>query len=467
MKMKIDFYKIRIKSLVFTVLAICVAAALCGCTQYTDLASAEAANARLGESIVIDGVDVSGMDIPSARAALEANAAKRAARIRFTLTAGEEQVQFDGGMLMLYTDADAVLLNAVNLKRHYPAGNPSRSFETSFYTDMEGLRAALTPIAETLTREPEQAMVSFDGAFEYTPEQSGFRVDVAKLASRVAGILTEGEHMLVAQCVEIPAEYTLEQAEADTVLISEFTTSFAGSTYGKANRVFNIAKAAMLINGSVVQPGESFSMNFALGDRNSENGWRQATAIRDGVYTSEYGGGVCQVSTTLYNAALLADLYIVERHHHSWPLGYVDIGRDATISTGGPDLVLQNSSDAPLYIQAWADEEEKTVTVRLYGRHSTQWASIALTSSRVQSLDDPGDELVLDESLPYGSRVEDRASRGGSVAETYRTYLDADGNVLDKQLVSRDKYRPIKGIVRLSADLYYGQGAAAYDDTSE
>ncbi|HBU13224.1 MAG TPA: vanomycin resistance protein VanB, partial [Clostridiales bacterium] len=100
----------------------------------------------------------------------------------------------------------------------------------------------------------------------------------------------------------------------------------------------NIWKMSDIINGVKVEPGETWSINEEAGPRTYNLGWQGAPGISDGEYKEEAGGGICQVSSTLYNAVLRAELEIVERKHHSWPLDYIDGGLDATISTGAPDF---------------------------------------------------------------------------------------------------------------------------------
>ena len=190
-------------------------------------------------------------------------------------------------------------------------------------------------------------------------------------------------------------------------------------------------------------------MNAILGPRNGENGWKEATGIRDAVYVQEYGGGVCQVSTTLYNAVLMADLTVTERTHHSWPLGYIGIGRDATISTGGPNFKFRNTQEVPITIGAHTDKKKKTVTVCIYGRPLADGETIRITSKKVETLPEPETEVIIDASLAPGVQQVVREPRQGSVAVTYKEYYDADGNFLRREQVTKDKYRSIKGIIHI------------------
>lgn len=252
----------------------------------------------------------------------------------------------------------------------------------------------------------------------------------------------------------VVASVTAEELRAKYALLSEFTTSFKGSTLGRKNRVNNMALAAQRINGVVVAPGEEFSMNETILDRTKQNGYYLAPAIRNGAYEKEYGGGVCQVSSTLFNAVMMADLTVTERYHHSWPMTYVPIGRDATISTGYKDFKFVNSTEGELIIFAHLDREAKTVTVQLYGIHSAEFDHIQITSKRTGYLPAKGTKVLLDESLSSGSRVEERKERRGKTSVTYKEYYDASDQLIKKETVYEDTYPSIEGLVYVSSDLY-------------
>lgn len=412
-------------------------------------------DAVLGERIVIDGLDVSGMTVAAAREALETVHKTAIEDLSYNVDMGASGIiSVSGESLSVQYDTETVLQEALSL---YPHATAQRTLSTSYSVQREGLRAKVAAIVKEYDKSAQNAMVNYaNGEFTYTEEVVGCSTDVVTLANDLAKAIEAGntETVIVAVRNEIPADYTLAQAQADTALIAQFSTSFSGSTYSKANRVYNIKKAASLINGYKLEPGATFDMNAVLGDRNAKNGWKEATGIKYGAYVQEYGGGVCQVSSTLYNVVLMADLTVTERQHHSWPLGYVDIGRDATISTGGPNFCFVNSSQAPVFITASVDEKAKTITVRIYGRPLADGVTIKLSSKKTGSIENPGDEIRRDASLPAGTRVVERESRAGSTAETYKLYYDAQGNLLKKELVTRDKYPAIKGIIYVSSDLY-------------
>ena len=286
----------------------------------------------------------------------------------------------------------------------------------------------------------------------FVDEKAGQRVAEDAL---VQALIEEADAASITVDMEpVAAAVTAEELRTKYALLSEFTTSFKGSTLGRKNRVNNMELAAKRINGVAVSPGEEFSMNETILDRSKENGYYLAPAIRNGTYEQEYGGGVCQVSSTLFNAVMMADLTVTERHHHSWPMTYVPIGRDATISTGYKDFKFVNSTKSELVIFAHLDRKAKTVTIRLYGQKSGDFDHIKVTSKRTGSLPAKGTKVLLDESLSAGSRVEERKERRGKTSVTYKEYYDAGDQLIRKETVYKDSYPSIEGLVYVSSDVY-------------
>lgn len=442
------------RSLVLLYAALALLFCACAAPVYGSLAEAAESGARLGENVRIDGVDVSGLTPAEAEALLDETHQATLSAQSYPILAGGETLEIPATSLPIAFDTEAVLLRALALPR-YALPSEARSLSCTPYAELEPLRAALSLYTESLNVQPLDAAASYDpaveGHFIITEEAPGRQTDVHGLAQALQGRIPSGDTSPVeAGFLALLPAYTADQARADTQLVSKFSTSFAGSTYGVKNRVFNIKKAASIIDGTLLAPGEEFDMNAALGPRNEEGGWKIATGILDGAYVQEYGGGVCQVSTTLYNAVLMADLTVIERYHHSWPLGYVAAGRDATISTGGPNFRFVNSSEAPVVISATADTKAKTITVRLYGRLLADGVTISLKSKKTATLEDLGTAYTIDLSLAPGQTQEVRKSRRGCIAETWKEYYSAEGEFIRKEQVTEDKYRSIKGLVKVS-----------------
>lgn len=441
------------RALFFTVAAAVFMLGGCTASQYTTLEEAVRAGEHLPSGVTIDDIDVSNMEIAEARRLINSNNEDRAKNTRFTVTLIDKTAYISADELHVRFDTDKVLLSAVNSGKASFFDTDERTFFTSMDASLGDIERGIGSVVTELRHEAKNAKVklSSNGEFAFSADEVGYEADKSELAKLLKEKIALGQ----SADVEAPSklvypEYTIEQAREDTQLIAEFTTYFKGSTYGKAERVKNIVKAAGLLDASVVESGEIFSINQVLGDRNEENGWSIAAGIKDGAYVQEYGGGVCQVSTTLYNALLMADMRIVERHHHSWPLGYIDIGRDATISTGGPDLRFENTSGAALFIFCEADERKKQVSVKLYGRPLENGVSIKLSSEKVKTLEDLGTEMEEDASLAPGEQQVVRKARQGSVAVTYKTYYSSDGERLETVEVVRDTYHSIKGLIKVA-----------------
>lgn len=141
-------------------------------------------------------------------------------------------------------------------------------------------------------------------------------------------------------------------------------SSFATTIHDKnENRVSNIKTAAEDLDGTVIEPGEIFSFNDSVGRRTKDKGYKEAPIFVNGEKSKGVGGGVCQVSTTLYNAALEADLEIIERHRHSRKVSYVEEGKDATVVYNSKDLRFKNTKDYPIEIRVSVSEDEIRITL--------------------------------------------------------------------------------------------------------
>ncbi len=177
------------------------------------------------------------------------------------------------------------------------------------------------------------------------------------------------------QTIEKPNTQGKPSLQEQTVLLSTFST--VSTNTAEANSNMNLALSS--INGKVLQPGDVFSFNKCTGNTtNGEKGYLPATAIKDGQFVQEYGGGICQAATTVYGAALRADMKIVARTCHTYPSSYCPIGQDATIAYPNCDFKFKNSSEYPVFIKAYMNA--KKLTVELYGYHPSSWDEIQVTS---------------------------------------------------------------------------------------
>lgn len=229
--------------------------------------------------------------------------------------------------------------------------------------------------------------------------------------------------------------------EAFPDLLSQFSTSFTSSGYNRSN---NIILSSAKLNGLVLMPGEEFSYNQAVGQRTRAAGFREAGAYSNGKVVQEVGGGICQVSSTLYNAVLYANLEIVERTNHYFNPGYVKAGLDATVSWGGPDFRFRNNRNYPIRIVT--DTSGKKLKVYIYGLKTDDDCTVVLDPRYISSV--PYKTTYQnDASLATGeTRVISSGSNGCKTA-TYKYVYDKNGTLISSECISRDPYSPHNKVV--------------------
>jgi hypothetical protein len=230
---------------------------------------------------------------------------------------------------------------------------------------------------------PDDAKIS---RFVYSEGTPGRSVDMEAVVDSIMAQLESGEYSTITAPVEtVEPQVTVESLKKTTQLVSSWTSSY--SNHSSYNRNWNVTKMSAIINGVVIQPGEEWSINKQAGNRTSAAGWKDAAGIVGGGFVDQPGGGVCQISSTTYNAAIRSALEIADSSHHSIPSDYIPFGLDATISSGGPDLKLKNPYNTPVYIVSYIDPKAKTATVEVYGQ---------------PVVDDKYGEVILDFSFKDG-----------------------------------------------------------------
>jgi len=222
--------------------------------------------------------------------------------------------------------------------------------------------------------------------------------------------------------------------------LSSFSTWFNAN---EINRSHNLYLASAAINTSMLPPGEIFSFNRRVGERVIEAGYRDAMVIVNGKFEPGLGGGVCQVSSTLYNTVLLAGLEIVERYNHALAVAYVPVGRDATVVYGLQDFRFKNNSAYPIYIRAWAQAGKLTMTI--YG-NLTEKRNIHLSTIVDRVI--PFKEIrENDPSLNPGQEKLDHAGIQGYVVRSFRNYMDEEGRLLKSEQLASDYYKPLDKLI--------------------
>ena len=299
----------------------------------------------------------------------------------------------------------------------------------------------ISKIHDDIYTEPQNASVN-KNPYSISIEKQG--VDFAISLDEAQNILntTEGNES------SIPLKYT--NADITVADLGEDIFGYKISTYPtkyditNTNRATNLEIAANKINGTVLAPGEIFSFNKVVGERTSKNGFKEAVLYSDGELDYGIGGGICQISSNLYYAVLLANLEIVERKNHSMTVNYLPIGCDATVSYGSVDFKFKNSRNYPIKIVATVNSG--LITISIYGVQEANECSVDIVVETTQK-DDFETVYERTTSIPAGTEVIKQTGKYGYKCSTYRV-LYQNGQQISKDLLSTDTYKPQKQIIQ-------------------
>ncbi|MDR7867643.1 MAG: VanW family protein [Sporomusaceae bacterium] len=309
------------------------------------------------------------------------------------------------------------------------------------------LSALLDSWREAIDRPPRNAAISLEEG-GIVPQELGRRLDVATVKPLVLKALHAGDPAnLPLPVTPLYPDVTVADLRQTGIreLWSSFTTAFDPAD---ANRTANIRLSARRINGHIVYPGQVFSFNQVVGPRDREHGFKEALEIVDGEFVPGIGGGVCQLSSTLYNAVLLANLTVVERTNHSKPLGYVGLGRDATVVFGALDFKFVNDTGAPVVIMA--ETAKNKLTVGVVGREPLAVAVELLSADR--QVIPPAVVKKQDPGLYLGETKVDKQGKPGYEITTLRV-VSASGRELRREVLAKDRYQPENTIVKVGTRL--------------
>jgi vancomycin resistance protein YoaR len=274
--------------------------------------------------------------------------------------------------------------------------------------DDEGLRAALLPLVKARTKDPVDASFRVVGTrVRVVRARAGTTLDTDRAQAAVlAAALEPGVRIAPIALTKLPADFTTKEAKALGIRrrLSTFTTDMGESS---ANRIWNVHLLGDYLDGTIVKAGQTFSYNEEVGPRTVERGFREGQMIFGGVLIPSIGGGVCQTATTVFNAAFEAGLPIRQRTNHSFYISHYPLGRDATVSWGGPDLVFKNDLEHAILIKV--SYTDYTFTVSFYG--TRQGREVVSKTSSPTNYTQPKLQYAVDPSAPRGSVT--RTSGGG------------------------------------------------------
>ena len=388
---------------------------------------------ELEKTVSVDGIEITGMSREEARAEILKN--------------------YPWNMKIVYQDDTYEVENLMEQKVNalldeIYTGEPKESYTL----DTSGLEEAIqTQVAAAAARWNKAAkngsISKYDPSndtFIFEGEATGLAINQEKLASDIQNALTakKFDTQITASASEIQPDISVASAKEKYKTIATYTTK----TTANSKRNTNIRLASEALNGTIVKPGQECSFNDTVGQRTEAKGYQGAAAYNNGEVVEEIGGGVCQVSTTLYNAVLKAGLKISVRRSHTFEPTYVTPGQDATVSWGGPDFKFINNSNTAIGIRA--KYSNQTVTVSVYGIPILEdGVTYSLESTKIADVDSPAPTYEEDRSLQPGKEVTKSAGTKGSRWET-RLVIKKGDTVISREVDHTTTYKGHAAVIR-------------------
>ncbi len=303
----------------------------------------------------------------------------------------------------------------------------------------ESLKLSMS--AFNVTAQDASYSITTANTMDIKPEKAGKLVDIAGLEAAVKALDVFNPTGIGVQFNPDAPKLTAAQLEGQKIsgLVASYTTTFDPN---KVSRTDNIRVAAKALDGAVVKPGDTFSFNGVVGERTEAAGYEDALVIVDGEFVPGLGGGVCQVSSTLYNVLLLADLPIVERNNHSLVITYAPLGQDATVAYPSLDLKFKNNSNSYLLIRSKVTAN--TITFYLYGQPNPDRQ--VLISHTTNSVIPAKEQRIVDKSLEPGTTRVKQNGAPGYVVTTYRT-VKVKGQVVKQENLGKSVYQATPRII--------------------
>ena len=373
----------------------------------------------IAKNIFIEGIDVSNLTKEEAINYINEN-----------ITPSDIQLNYDGETNIISPDEIDLKYNTSevvdeaynytktdsyfeNIKRFFDLNKNIKNLEIKSLYNENKLSEKIQSISESINVAMENAKVyiSDSGNISASSATIGKELDIAATKESIYDAIKNKDYKAIDLKVNIKQpKISTEAAKSVNTLLAEFSTKFSTND---SNRVTNIVLSAKATSDVLLMPGEEFSYNNLTGKRTKSNGYKDAPVIINGKLEQDVGGGVCQVSSTLFNSVLYSGLDVTSRRNHSLKSSYVSIGRDAMVSDGGSDFRFKNPYSHPVYIKNTVSNG--VITSKIYGNASDK-KNISI-------------------------KVEPYTTGGLDAAKTYIEYRDSNGNVIRTQYISNSVYK--------------------------
>lgn len=408
------------------------------------------------DNVEICGFNFGGKSKDEAKDILQTQYIDKLLKNTINISANDKNFSIELSHLIQDSNLDEIVNSAfsfgknLNLLEKYETitSKKSKKYSLVFTCNESNLRTFITSIEKEVNTSPINASIDInnndtikrdsDGKFVITPEVKGFKLDNDKLFADLKTLVKQG----VTENLSIKAPMQEKEASITKAMllnidtkIASFSTSFQGSPSG---RVTNIKVATKPISGILLMPDDIFSFNKTVGNRTKENGYFDAKVIVNNKIESGIGGGVCQVSTTLYNAILRTGISSLERQNHSLPSSYVDIGLDATVSWDQLDYKFKNTLGYPIIIEGYTSNEQLYFNIYSNAKLTNKTYTI---ENDVYEVIKPPIQYIYDRTYKETSpKLTGHGSNGYKVRVIRKTF--ENGSLNNSEVISNDTYKP-------------------------
>lgn len=409
---------------------------------------------RILAGIYAEDISLEGKTAEEATKVIEEYVAELKNKVITLVALDGNQIQVTPGDFGFFWSNPEIIEEAVeigqvgNIVKRYKAAKDlqmeNKVYDLEFSLDKQLVSNVLTAQCSVYNREALDAtLVLDDGGFIIHPGQTGRVVDEAASAELICSFLQDswdGEDAAIdLVIVEEQPRGTVEELSKVKDVLGTYTTSFRTSN---KSRSANVRNGCALISGITLYPGDEFSTYEMVSPFSEENGYYMAGSYLNGQVVDSLGGGICQVSTTLYNAVLLAELEVTERHSHSMIVTYVDPSADAAIAeSSGKDFKFVNNTDAPIYIDGYTTDD-KHICFTVYGMETRDPGREVRYESEIVSTTHPDSEVIYtNESLPVGS-IDVQSAHTGYKANLWKIVTE-NGVEVSREQVNSSGYKMV------------------------
>ena len=443
----------KVKIIVGVLLVLIIAAA-CGGAYFYKTVQDVADSDTISDGVMIDSVAVGGMTEQEAiDAVTKFEDELKSTKVTFTYD-GKDNVMTVDDLGYTYGDVEKAAKEAYQIGKEgstwerYKAIREGKKSDANFEIEkkisQDGFQAFLDAHEEELMKVAKDAtMTRENGEWIITDAEEGMEVPVADNVKAINEVLATGwdykDFSYELEAKKAQPEITREDLEKLTSVIGTYSTDYSTSNY---NRKTNVQNAASLIDGSVVYPGETFSVMDHICPLSAANGYLEAGSYSQGEVIQSYGGGVCQVATTLYNAVLEAELEVVERNNHQMTVHYVPLSFDAAVSdVGQQDFKFTNNLENAIYIEASANGA--TLTFTIYGEETRPSTRTIKYWSRTDAVIEPGEKVTKDKTMEKGEEEITKKGETGYRASLWKDIYE-NGEKVSTIQVNSSYYAPVK-----------------------